>query len=192
MQTKPDYYYIPTAIDRDVVEVIQKQCDKLQLIKSVTLDKELNSSEYELLKYRNSKNSWIHTDNWISGMMKHFVEVANNNVYNYDINQWADKIQYTVYDEKNSHYGWHTDSSKSSFHENYVRKLSISLLLSDSDDYEGGQLQIMLPSNTKMVSFKPPIGTAIIFPSTYRHRVRPVKSGKRVSLVGWYGGPDFR
>ena len=44
----------------------------------------------------------------------------------------------------------------------------------------------------KMKTFKPQMGDAIIFPSTTRHRVRPLKSGKRISLVGWYGGPAFR
>ena len=46
--------------------------------------------------------------------------------------------------------------------------------------------------DNKMSTMKPPMGTAIIFSSTTRHRVRPIKSGKRISLVGWYGGPPFR
>ena len=35
-------------------------------------------------------------------------------------------------------------------------------------------------------------GDVVVFPSIIPHRVRPIKSGKRYSLVGWYGGPPFK
>ena len=89
MQSKPDYYYIPTAIDKDVVEVILNQYKKISLDQSTIFDNEIH------LPIRNSKHCWIATDNWISGMMKHFVEVANNDFFNYDLTQWTSRIQYT-------------------------------------------------------------------------------------------------
>ena len=95
MQNKPDFYYIPTAIDRDVVEVILNQYKEVSLNQSSIFDK--TGGEIDL-SIRNSKNCWIATDNWISGMMKHFVEVANNSFFNYNLTQWSDSIQYTVYD----------------------------------------------------------------------------------------------
>ena len=186
MQNKPDFYYIPTAIDKDVVEVILNQYKKVLLDQSRIRGGEIN------LSVRNSKNSWIATDSWIAGMIKHFVEVANNNFFNYNLTKWSDQIQYTVYDESKSHYNWHSDITESNFSSNLVRKLSISLLLSDPDEYEGGEFQIMHMGDNTMTTMKPPMGTAIIFSSTTRHRVRPIKSGKRISLVGWYGGPPFR
>lgn len=190
-----NYYYIPSAIDKDVANIIKKQCSSnLNLVQSEIANSEENDhiipSHNEAI--RNSKVGWIPTDNWISGMMKHFVEVANNNLFHYDLNQWASHIQYTYYGGKGTHYTWHSDIQKSSFDEDNIRKLSISLLLSDSDDYEGGELQIMHMGDTGMQTIKPPIGSAIIFPSTSRHRVRPLKSGERISLVGWYGGLPFR
>ena len=36
-----------------------------------------------------------------------------------------------------------------------------------------------------------PQGQGVIFPSYIAHRVRPLKSGKRVSLVAWLIGDDF-
>ncbi len=132
MQNKPDFYYIPTAIDRDVVEVILNQYKEVSLNQSSIID----SREIDL-SIRNSKNCWIATDNWISGMMKHFVEVANNNYFNYDLAQWCDCIQYTFYDEKT-----HiiigicdiTQNVESDFDSNLIRKLSISLILSDPSE----------------------------------------------------------
>ena len=41
-------------------------------------------------------------------------------------------------------------------------------------------------------NFKMDMGYVIIFPSDSLHRVRPIKSGKRISLVGWYAGPKFK
>jgi len=43
-----------------------------------------------------------------------------------------------------------------------------------------------------METFKLKLGECIVFPSIARHRVRPLKSGRRSVIVGWYGGPDFR
>lgn len=190
MLTNPDFYYIPTAIDEEVVNVIINQCKNLELVESAIGNHATNSFKFDY-EYRKSKNAWITTDNWISGMMKHFIEVANNNLFHYELNSWAEKIQYTVYDENNSHYKWHHDCMES-INKNQIRKLSISLFLSSPDDYEGGEFQIMHMGESKMLTMKPPLGYAIIFPSTTKHRVRPVKSGKRISLVGWYGGPPFR
>ena len=190
MQIIPDFYYIPTAIDLDVVNVIRKQCEQYALQDSTVLS---NTSNGDLkTNIRKSKNAWIPTDNWISGMMSHFINSSNESFFKYDLREWSDKIQYTVYDEKGSLYSWHIDGALSTFNPEYVRKLSISLILSDPSEYEGGEIQIMLLGKKEMVSLKPPIGTAIIFPSTAMHRVRPLKSGKRISLVGWYGGPPFK
>ena len=64
-------------------------------------------------------------------MMKHLIECANIHYFNYDISEWSDKIQYTVYNGGGSQYKWHTDICESCLNKDNVRKLSISLLLSD-------------------------------------------------------------
>ncbi|BCU93901.1 MAG: hypothetical protein CM15mV3_1870 [Caudoviricetes sp.] len=59
------------------------------------------------------------------------------------------------------------------------------------EDYEGGELEIkVLPEETK--KYKMDIGDVIVFPSDMWHRVTPIKSGTRVSLVGWYAGPRWK
>ena len=189
MQTVPDFYYIPSGIDKDVADIIIQKCNQNELFESEVID-----GMGSVLKpaTRVSKQNWIPTDHWIAGIMKNCIESANVNYFNYDLTYWCDRIQYTVYDEPGSKYNWHTDICTSSDDDLLVRKLSISLVLSDSNEYEGGELQLMLAGGTEMKTIKPSIGEAIIFPSTARHRVLPIKSGKRISLVGWYGGPAFR
>ena len=185
-----NFYYIPTAIDEDVAKLIIQKCDQLSLAPSeIGIDDYNNGVD---LSIRKSLTGWVPTDSWIAGMMKHFIEVANEGLFKYDITKWSDKIQYTTYEGAGSKYNWHTDIAQSPYDESIMRKLSISLLLNDPDEYEGGEFQLMDCAGEKIKTLKPPIGTAIIFPSTTKHRVRPLKSGKRISLVGWYGGPPFR
>ena len=184
-----NFYYIPTAIDEDVAKLIIEKCDQLSLVPSGIGD---DDSVVVDLNVRKSLTGWVPTDSWIAGMLKHFIEVANNGLFKYDLKQWSDKIQYTTYEGSGSKYNWHADIAQSPYDESIMRKLSISLLLSDPDEYEGGEFQLMDCAGEKIKTLKPPIGTAIIFPSTTKHRVRPLKSGKRISLVGWYGGPPFR
>jgi PKHD-type hydroxylase len=68
------------------------------------------------------------------------------------------------------------------------RKLSFSLLL--NDDYEGGELEIPGSPGQEDV-FVPVRNTAIFFPSSMPHCVKPVTKGIRKSLVGWVHGPNF-
>jgi PKHD-type hydroxylase len=181
-----DYYYIPTGIDREVAQVIRNQCKKLELKTAGLLNEQVD------LSVRDSKIAWLPTDNWIAGMLAHFIEVANQEHFKYNLTCWANPIQYTEYSGAGTKYGWHPDIAQSEYRDDEIRKLSISLFLSDPDEYEGGEFQLIHVDRKDMETVKPPMGTAIIFPSTSLHRVRPIKSGKRISLVGWMGGPQFR
>ena len=69
-----------------------------------------------------------------------------------------------------------------------VRKISMTLLLSDENDFEGGDLELIDDkSRPKMKQ-----GHALFFASFIRHRVTPVTKGNRKSLVMWFGGPSFK
>ena len=53
----------------------------------------------------------------------------------------VDSIQYTEYYEDGGHYDWHMDVGN--FPENH-RKISITIQLSNPDDYDGGDLEFWL------------------------------------------------
>lgn len=181
-----DYYYIPSQMDSDICDkIVEKYYDASILkpsfvSKNNTLDKRI----------RNSSQVWIPNDSWVSGMMKHFIESANVNYYNFDLTNWMGNIQFTVYNPPDNHYQWHIDIAEFDDDRN-IRKLSIVMGLSSTKDYGGGEFQIIFPTK-KVKTFKLNAGDVIIFPSTIPHRVRPVKWGRRISLVGWYGGPPFK
>ena len=74
-------------------------------------------------------------------------------------------------------------------HEPPVRKISMTLLLNDPSEFEGGDLELIEDKN-KAETLKQ--GHAIIFASFLNHRVNPVRRGVRQSLVVWFGGKPFR
>ena len=146
---------------------------------------------------RKSDIVWMN-DKWIYKEIHPYIHEANAKAgWNFDWD-FSESCQFTKYGV-GQYYGWHCDSwdkpynkPDSSNEHGKIRKLSVTVSLSDPSEYEGGEFQIMHMGDNKMTTMKPPMGTAIIFSSTTRHRVRPIKSGKRISLVGWYGGPNFR
>ena len=72
-----------------------------------------------------------------------------------------------------------------------VRKLSFVVQVSNPDDYEGGNLQLLDEADNSYIAPRKR-GTVILFDSRTRHRVLPVKSGLRKSVVGWVVGPRWK
>lgn len=73
---------------------------------------------------------------------------------------------------------YHNDDN---FQEPFHRALSFSIQLTDPGDYEGGLLEVAGPGNASNAQ-----GTAVLFPSYSLHRVHPVTSGERWSIVSWW------
>ena len=65
--------------------------------------------------------------------------------------------------------------------------ISISINLTDPNDYKGGGLKIY-PSNIPSVER----GLITVFPSFLRHAALPVKEGTRYALISWINGNAFK
>jgi PKHD-type hydroxylase len=70
------------------------------------------------------------------------------------------------------------------------RKISVVVQLSDPSDYTGGELN--LNGGNGIITAPKEKNTVIIFPSFVLHRVTPVLTGIRKSLVTWVAGPPLR
>ena len=116
-----------------------------------------------------------------------FVVKANENHFGFVDIQITENAQFTEYPE-GGFYDWHMDCDVNMSHEPPVRKISMTLLLNDPSEYEGGELELMTPG--KFAELKQ--GHAICFASFLNHRVNTVKRGMRQSLVVWFGGKPFR
>ncbi|MEL6540028.1 MAG: Fe2+-dependent dioxygenase [Pseudomonadota bacterium] len=82
------------------------------------------------------------------------------------------------------HYGPHVDNALMGKGTNRIRTdMSFTLFLSNSSDYEGGELVIHTAGMTQVV--KGDWGQLVLYPSTSIHEVKPVISGERIVCVGW-------
>ena len=116
-----------------------------------------------------------------------FIQKAIRNHFGFEDIEITENAQFTEYPE-GGFYDWHMDNDVNMSHEPPVRKISMTLLLSPENQFEGGDLELM--AKGKRASLKQ--GHAIIFASFLNHRVAPVTRGVRQSLVMWFGGKPFR
>jgi len=188
------------TIEEDLTNTFQNQMGDSKL-----MGDDLNRDK------RNSKNAWIPTTNWTAGFVWHYIERANRENFLYDIrNIDGENMQFTQYSE-GEFYGWHNDAGISNHYKpvsignhhegrasdylnenlELVRKLSFVVQLSDPDDYEGGNLQLLAEDGKSYFAPRKK-GTVIVFDSRTQHRVLKVTKGTRKSLVGWVVGPRWK
>lgn len=185
----------------------QNALTKEEVDKVIALASELPESERATTigsgdggSVRSSMIKWIPTHNstwnWLyERMMKLSVE-ANAELWKFDLRTALESIQYTeYYASENGHYDWHQDIGPGELPSK--RKVSITIQLSESDDYEGGDLMICTGSNGSGKLDNNEIcprgkGVGVLFPSYMMHRVSPVTKGTRKSLVLWVGGGHYR
>jgi PKHD-type hydroxylase len=123
---------------------------------------------------------------WVYEKLKMIAIAANNERYWFDLLGFHQELQLTRYTE-GDFFDWHLDFGAA---EISARKLSVTVQLSDPDEYEGGDLEFMI--NQKTVKAPREKGTVVVFPSFIMHRVTPITKGTRQSIVGWVSGPPYR
>ena len=160
---------------------------------------------------RNSQNAWVPTQHWVGGFIWHYIQRANRENFLYDLTCIdGESMQYTRYG-KGQFYGWHNDAGLQTQYKpvtvgnhgegraqdymneklELVRKLSFAMQLSNPDDYEGGNVQLMDEAgNAYVVPRKR--GCITLFDSRTQHRGLKVTKGVRKALVGWTVGPRWK
>ena len=142
-----------------------------------------------LNKSRKSEVAWV-KDARLCSMLFSMAQQMNTAAgWNLNITG-IEPVQFGVYSESD-HYNWHIDQH-TNVNKGLVRKISMSLFL--NEDYEGGDfdLEIYKPEvDPRYKSFKLPKGSAIFFQSDRWHRVRPITSGIRKSIVAWFYGSSY-
>lgn len=191
------YYWFESALP-------EKLCDKIiTLGKSKKIEQAaVNDKEKDLLKIRNSKVSWLN-DKFIYEAIHPYITEANQKAGWNFIWDHSEDCQFTEYNE-NQFYDWHPDQNiipynnpkNLNFH-GKIRKLSVTVSLSDPKEYEGGNLEFDYKNNREgknldLCTKIKPKGSIIVFPSFVWHRITPVTKGKRYSLVMWNIGKPFQ
>ena len=135
---------------------------------------------------RSSTVRWLY-DRGVKSILNDYVVLANNNAFGVNLNGHCE-MQFTEYHaSEGGHYDWHHDVHWNGS-TNSDRKLSITIQLSDPSEYEGGDFEFQ-ECETPSCKAK---GSVLVFPSYLKHRVTPVTSGTRRSLVAWFFGPRWR
>ena len=153
------------------------------------------AGEGEISDVRVSKIAFVNCNpdtQWIYDKLNWVIGTVNDRWYNFNLNGYS-TYQYGTYDsDQAAQYNWHMDTFFGPIVEKFsaeheTRKLSLSLSL--NDEFEGGEFQMNLGGNPETIEMKR--GRILLFPSFLIHRVTPVTSGIRKSLVVWVTGPKF-
>ena len=221
MNLKNYYYYFKSALSPKICDDIVAYGKAHQTEMAVTggLGRDENKDAYKadgtmkkgavknLQKKRKSEIVWMN-DKWIYKEIHPFIHRANKDAdWNFEWD-WSESCQFTKYGV-GQHYGWHCDSWDKPYDKpddlnshGKIRKLSVTVSLSDPSEYEGGNLEFDFrnqvdwernkKSKIKECTEIRPRGSIIVFPSFVWHRVNPVTRGTRYSLVIWNLGRPFR
>lgn len=139
--------------------------------------------------HRRSKVRWISSDMYMRDTLFNFVIMAAKE-FNIQVFRQAD-IQYTEYhSSEKGHYNWHHDIDWNR-NDNFDRKISVTLQLTDPSEYEGGEFSFLETQNPVSEQMKAR-GSILCFPSYLQHQVSPVTKGVRKSVVAWFEGPTWR
>ena len=123
-----------------------------------------------------------------------FLKEANKKFFHYDLTYFQ-SIQFAKY-SKGQFYDWHIDAYPNK-EPKKTRKLSLSLMLTDPNTYEGGEFQFYnggrpFEDDKKLKKDLKAQGTIIVFDSRDFHQVTPVTNGTRHSIVCWATGSPFK
>jgi len=209
MNLKNYYWYFKSALTPRFCDEVIRYANTKKETMALTGgygDKELNKEEVKnLQRKRKSDLVWL-DDTWIYKEIHPFVHEANDKAgWNFEWD-WSESCQFTKY-KLNQYYDWHCDSwdkpyEKDGLQKGKIRKLSMTCQLTDGSEYTGGELEFdfrnyepnMRDEDKHRIQCKEilPKGSIIVFPSHVWHRVKPVLSGTRYSLVVWNLGKPFR
>ena len=214
MNLQYHYWWFNSALTSqqcdDIINVGLKQKDDLALVGNLSEKKQVNDKIpkkdlKDLKKIRQSNIAWLDFP-WIYHLIQPYVHKANANAgWNFDWD-FSESVQFTKY-KLNQFYDWHCDSWDKPYNRpdnpnihGKIRKLSVTVSLSDPKDYKGGILEFDLKNQSSSKKKKTtieckeiiPRGSIVVFPSFVWHRVKPVTKGTRYSLVMWNCGYPFK
>jgi PKHD-type hydroxylase len=161
---------IPKFLSNEECDFILNKCDNSLIPAGV-----YNAHGSEHLKQpRKSKVAFV--DN-LDNINNKIINEVNNKIHKqngYEL--YIESFQFTKY-EIGDYFDWHFDSN-ADIYKDRIYTIVIQL----NDEYTSGDFQLMLENS---ITLKPGKGTMYMFPSSLLHRVTPIKTGVRYSLVSW-------
>ena len=184
-----NYYWFENGFDRQELDTIYRMVETLPFEHA-----EILGTNDDI---RNSRVKWIPQEpewDWLYLKLMDMAKTANNELWQFEMHTAPEMIQYTEYlANENGKYDWHQDIGPGL---PSLRKVSITVQLSEADEYEGGDLKIWmggdLSDEMNLVTAPRGAGHVVVFPSYMPHCVTPVTKGIRRSFVIWLGGEHYK
>jgi len=135
---------------------------------------------------------------WLYGKVSELIKEMNSSYFKFELYDIKSNLHEPLgvlsFRPEKGYHDYHTDVC---YDINPVRKLTVSIQLSDENAYEGGELELSYGLNYKtgmhyITEMPRQQGTITCFPSFLVHRVKPLTRGIRHSLVIWVSGPRFK
>ena len=205
------FWYFKSALTprfcNDVIKYALQQQDSIARTGGFNKPKLSKEDIKNIQRKRRSDLVWFN-DTWIYKELHPYVHEANRRAgWNFDWDR-SESCQFTKY-KQGQYYDWHCDSWDKPYQRKEgdpdngkIRKLSMTCQLTDGSEYKGGELEFdfrnydphMRDESQHLRKAKEilPKGSIIVFPSFVWHRVKPVTSGTRYSLVVWNLGRPFK
>lgn len=182
-------YHFPKAFTDEMIEELTKMVNvHYPFEKGRTGNTETGEDTLE----RNNRDiAYLYPDRrteWLYNLLFPIALEANKQLFHFDIDIVTDPIHYVIYPEDGGHLDWHMDVGAYGVNR---RKLAMTVQLSDSNDYEGGDFEIW-DGRENFITVPREKGDIVVFPTFLLHRVKPITKGQRKCLVFWTGGRPFR
>ena len=155
------------VLNDDDMELLHKKCDNFILSESPTLDK--NNTNFYFRQYIDLNDPLIR--NIVVGLESYIKTKLYTNLELKSM--WINKIDINSNKDDN----FHKDTSP------------CSLILYLNDDYIGGELEYVNDTNNRL-KIIPQKKLVVIMNNQLEHRVLPITSGVRYSLVAFFGFID--
>tara|TARA_R110000782_G_scaffold201534_1_gene290209 strand:+ start:321 stop:905 length:585 start_codon:yes stop_codon:yes gene_type:complete len=181
-----EFYYFQGGFNKEQLDKIYTDVAKIPAQEATTFsntgDKSVRSSS---IKWIPQNEEWA----WLYEALMNYAEIANKELWGFDLIAAPELIQYTeYYDVEGGHYDWHQDIGPGI---GSHRKVSITVQLSEADEYEGGDLQFWYGGQS-ITDAPKGAGVVVLFPSYLMHKVSKVTKGTRRSFVLWIGGEHYK
>lgn len=199
MRTKFKYFTIPNALPKEALQRILKEGK--DLIAKASQSPNMNVAATNVGNYdpkttgqRDTTVVWLDNDR-IYDLLVPFLRRANQEAGWNFVLHGVQAVQFAEY-AKGQYNEWHSDQHWGPLdmpeHKDLWRKLSLSVTFDSI--YEGGDFELDQGRGGGIITIDElkDAGTILVFPSYLFHRVKPVTSGVRYSLVMWGIGPPFR
>ena len=190
------FYVLDDIFTNEELDAIAQYCqatgtEKAMVMQSrgaIVADESLRKSDIRM-------HNVTRENKWIFDRVADAFEMANRDAYNFELDGF-NTFQYGEYNDQGAHYEYHMDVSFASVSDRFIigRKLSLSIMLNDASEFTGGEFQMVIDSQSiaNPITVPHKRGRFVFFPAFIVHRVAPVKTGTRKSLVFWALGPKFR